>query len=424
VDAIELKQNRPVTLNGWQHAAIFLFACAVLVTRRPDAILDPQFWAEDGTIFFSQAYNLGWFHALFHAYAGYFHAIPRLAASLALLAPLSIAPLVTNLIAIGLWALPVNLLLSARSAAWGSLQYRGLLACSYLALPNCAEVGYGVTNSQWLVALSAFLLLVAAPAKTRGIRIAELFFLALAGLTGPFSLFLLPIAIFLAWKRRGPWNWGSAGVLATCSILQVCGLLVVDPTRWTHHPLGANAGLFMRILGGQIYFGALLGGNSLANSTSPLGYVLLMIASIAGTALLAYCFLRSGLEMKLLLVLAAMVLAGSLVSSTMNYASGQPVWEMLAESGGLRYWFFPTLACVWTILWTARSQVKGLQAASVVFLCVLCFGVVRSWKIRTLPDLHYTDYAKSFGAAPNGTVAVIPENPQGWNIRLVKHQQF
>jgi hypothetical protein len=421
VAAIEQQQDQPVALHGWQHAAAFLLACAALITRRPDAIFHPQFWAEDGTIFFSQAYNLGWFHALFHAYAGYFHVIPRLAASLAILVPLSIAPLVMNLIAIGLWALPVNLLLSARSAAWGSLRYRALLAFSYLALPNCAEVGYGVTNSQWLVALSAFLLLVASPAKARGFRIVDLLFLALAGLTGPFSLFLLPIAIFLGWKRREPWRWGSAGVLATCSLIQVCGLFIVDTTRWSHHPLGANPGLFIRILGGQVYFGALLGGNSLVNNTSPSGYVVLMVASIAGTALLAYCFLRSGLEMKLLLVLAGLVLMGSLVSSTMDYSSGQPVWEMLAESPGLRYWFLPTLACVWSILWTARSQVKGLQAVSVVLLCAMCFGVIRCWMLNRLSDLHYPKFAKSFETAPNGAVAVIPENPQGWYIRLVKH---
>src|ERR1035441_588482 len=32
--------------------ALFLFVCALFVLRRPDALLHPQFWAEDGTLLF------------------------------------------------------------------------------------------------------------------------------------------------------------------------------------------------------------------------------------------------------------------------------------------------------------------------------------------------------------------------------------
>ena len=177
------------------------------VARRPDAVFHAQFCAEDGHVLFADAYNLGWWQALFRAYDGYFHLAPRLAASLALLAPFSFAPLVMNLIAIVLRAVPANLLLSARSSGWGSLRHRMFLTGIYLVLPNCSEVGYGIANSQWVLALSAFLLLVASPANGRAGRIADLCFLLLAGLTGPFAIFLLPVAVFVAWKRGAPWRW-------------------------------------------------------------------------------------------------------------------------------------------------------------------------------------------------------------------------
>ncbi len=412
--------DREAPLLPWQHGLVFLLTCAVLITRRPDAIFHPQFWAEDGTIFFSQAYNQGWVHAMYRPYNGYFHAIPRIVASLALLVPLRLAPLVMNVMAIAFWALPVILLLSARSAGWGSLRNRAVMACGYLAVPNCVEVCFGMANSQWFVALSAFLLLVASPATTRRVRIAGLLFFVLAGLTGPFSLFLLPIAVVVAWKRREPWRWGPSGVFAACCLIQACGLLIVDPLGRSQPPLGANPSLFIRLLGGQIYFGALLGGNSLTNGTSVVEFVLLVCASIAGTVLLAFCFFQSGLEMRLFLAFAAMVFAASLTSSKMVYSSGQPVWVILAESPGLRYWFFPTLACVWSILWAAHSRIKCLQAVSVILLCAMCFGVVRCWKQRALAELHYSEYMEAFENAPIGTVAVIPENPQGWSLRLVK----
>jgi hypothetical protein len=412
--------DREAPLLPWQHGVVFLLTCAVLITRRPDAIFHPQFWAEDGTIFFSQAYNQGWVHAMYRPYNGYFHAIPRIVASLALLVPLRLAPLVMNLMAIAFWALPVILLLSARSAGWGSLRNRAVMACGYLAVPNCVEVCFGMANSQWFVALSAFLLLVASPANTRRVRIAELMFFVFAGLTGPFCLFLLPIAVVVAWKRREPWRWGPSGVFAACCLIQACGLLIVDPLGRSHHPLGASPWLFIRLLGGQIYFGALLGGNILTNGTSAVVFVLLVCASIAGTVLLAFCFFQSGLEMRSFLAFAAMVFAASLTSSKMVYSSGQPIWVILAEAPGLRYWFFPTLACVWSILWAAHSRIKGLQAVSVILLCAMCFGVVRCWKQRALAELHYSEYVEAFEDAPIGTVAVIPENPQGWSLRLVK----
>jgi len=413
-------QDRGASFPLWQHGVVFLLTCALLITRRPDAIFHPQFWAEDGAAFFAQSYNLGWAHALVRPCNGYFHAIPRLVAALALLAPLRFVPLIMNAFAIAFWALPVNLLLSARSAAWGSLKQRAFMACGYLAAPNCIEVCFGLANSQWFLAVSAFLLLVAVQAKTRSSRIADLLFFALVGLTGPFCLFLLPIAIIVAWKRGGPWRWGASGLFAAGCLIQACSLLILDPLGRIQHPLGASPSLLIRLLGGQIYLGALFGGNSLTNSSSSIVFALLVCASVAGTALLVFCFFQSGLEMRLFLAFAAMVFAASLMSSQMEDPLGQPIWAIFTESPGLRYWFFPTLACVWSILWAARSRINGVQAVSAILLCAMCFGVVRGWRKRTLPDLHYAEYVKRFEKAPIGTVALIPENPIGWSIRLVK----
>ena len=38
----------PSSLRSWQHIAIFLFACAVLIARKPDAVFHAQFYGEDG----------------------------------------------------------------------------------------------------------------------------------------------------------------------------------------------------------------------------------------------------------------------------------------------------------------------------------------------------------------------------------------
>jgi hypothetical protein len=150
-------------------------------------------------------------------------------------------------------------------------------------------------------------------------------------------------------------------------------------------------------------------------------FSVLLCAAIAGTVLLAVCFARAGLEMRLLLVLTSMFLIASLVSPAAYPPPGMSRWEMLAKVAGIRYWYFPTLACVWSILWAARSRIGSLRAVAVIFLCLMCFGVVRDWKQSALPDLHFAETARSFDAAPPGTVVIFPENPPGWTVRLVKH---
>ena len=42
----------------------FALVLIALFSRRPSLLTDAQFYAEDGMIWFAQAYNLGWLHSL------------------------------------------------------------------------------------------------------------------------------------------------------------------------------------------------------------------------------------------------------------------------------------------------------------------------------------------------------------------------
>ena len=220
--------ERQSDLHPGLHGLAFLLACCILITRRPDAVFHAQFFAEDGHVWFADAYNLGWWNTLFHAQDGYFQTLPRLGAALALLVPLAMAPLVLNLIAIAFQALAVNLLLSSRSAAWGSLRFRALLAGTYLLLPNCREMVAIITSSQWILALCVFIILVASTPKSLAARLFDFAVVLLSGLTGPFCFFLLPIALFLTWKRREVWRWAVACELSVMCAIQAWG--------WTRKP--------------------------------------------------------------------------------------------------------------------------------------------------------------------------------------------
>ena len=416
-----VQQEEPKTgLSVWQHGAIFLLAYVAIISRRPDAVLYAQFRIEDGAVFFADAYNLGPWAAFFRPWTGYFMTLARLGAALSVLVPLSMAPLVLNIIAIAVQALPVNLLLIPRSSAWGGLRYRAILAGFYLALPNCWDINANITSSQWPLALSAFLVLVATTPRTTAGRFFDLFIISLSGLSGPFCIFLLPIAAILAWKHRDRWQWAMASVLAATCFVQIWSLLNGGFSSRPHYSIGASPVMLTRLLAGQLYLGTLLGSNSLGVRGGLWATIVFTGIAAGGTILVILCFLRSSLPMKLFLLFSSMLLAASLISATLGPLSGVTAWEALATGCGARYWFFPTLAFGWTILWCIQSPTLVLKTVSSILLCVMLFGIALRWRHPAYLDMHFTKYVKEFEAAPVGTAFTIPENPAGAALTLVK----
>jgi hypothetical protein len=411
-------------LGWWQHAAVFLFAYLILVMRRPDALFHAQFCAEDGLVWFPDAYNHGWLHALLMPWTGIFMTVPRLVASLALLVPLSEAPLLTNTIHIALQALPVSLLLSSRSQGWGTLRFRALLAVVYLALPDCSELSYGISWAQWPLALCAFLVVVALPPRNRMERIADCALFVLAGLSGPSCILLLVIASVMWWQRRESWRLAPCGIFALCAMTQAYALLVLDPKgRPTQFPLGASLAMFTRIYSGNVLLGALLGRTRFAIMQGPGAMAFLVCVAVAGLALLGWVMLKAELELKLFIVFTGMLLFVSLVRPTAYPEPGKTVWQLLAEASDIRYWVLPSLAFAWSLVWFARNGRQVMKVVSLVLLCVMGFGAAINWEHPGLKDLHFAEYVKAFDDAPAGTVVIIPENPNPakWTMRLVKH---
>src|SRR4051812_32270067 len=91
VDVEEGMQSAKVSAYGlggadisihWRRFVVtFLLICVVFILRRPDAVLNPQFWAEDGRLLFqSQMIHGGWSLAL-QPYRGYLIMETRLSAA-------------------------------------------------------------------------------------------------------------------------------------------------------------------------------------------------------------------------------------------------------------------------------------------------------------------------------------------------------
>src|SRR4051794_29122484 len=191
----------------------FVLAAVAVVSRRPDAIFNSQFFAEDGNVWFAEAYNNGWARALAITHTGYFQTLPRLGAALALAVPLQHAPLVMNLVGLLLQIAPAVFLLSSRTELWAPLRIRLLMALAYLALPNNSELDVSITEAQWHLALLACLVVLSRAPESRAGFAFDLTVLALCGLTGPFCIVLFPVAFLVWWKERTRWHLAATVAL-------------------------------------------------------------------------------------------------------------------------------------------------------------------------------------------------------------------
>jgi hypothetical protein len=411
-------------LRWYWHLFALCAAIAIVISRRPDAIFHAQFYAEDGRSWFADAYNRGGFTSLFRAEGGYFQTLPRLAAALALLAPLAFAPLVANLTGLLVQILPVPLLLSRRLSNLGSLQFRIALAAMYLAIPNCSEINVTPDYGQFHLAMAACLVVLASVPEGTLSRSLDVFVLSVFGLSGPLCLALLPVALIYARLKRDRWRRINAGTLALASAIQLCGLLLIQPTAraQAHPPLGANFEWLARILAGHVYLGALIGGNVCA---AVLGLQFLIWVSVIGTGILLFWIFRAELEFRLFAAFCILAFAAALespfVSSPVSRPrAGMTAWHILAGAPAVRYWFLPTLMFCWMVVWFVFARERILRRFGVGLLCLMLIGIMRDWRHPAFEDAHFEQYARRLESSPKGTALVIPQNPRGWSMRLVK----
>jgi hypothetical protein len=404
-------------------AAVFLTSFLVLFSHRPDAILNAQFYAEDGARFYADAYQFGW-RCLLMPYGGYLSTLLRLIGLLTQLVPFGLAPLVMNLCAIAIQILPVNLFLSARFKAipYNVRVFGSLL---YLALPNAFEIHANTTNIQWHLALLALLVLLSQAETARAWRYFDNAVLFFALVDGPLGILLVPVAAVLLWLRRDRRTVLSLGVMLPFAVLQSLFILFSNSRRAA--PNGASLERLTGILGGQIFLSSVLGVRTFAHlflfGDRRLLFSVEAVAMIAGLVLVICSFRSSPFELKLFTLFAAGVLILALSRPIAGVDANFPQWEYLQIPGrSSRYYFFPILAFYASLFWLASADAsKAVRHLAFAFLLVLPIGVYRDWRYPGFADLHFQSYAAAFERTAVGSRVTIPINPVGWEMQLVKH---
>lgn len=175
----------------------------LLLLRQPGVSALDTLWAEDGAAFLSDALIRPFGELLLKPQSGYALVVPRVIAEIASRLPLDLAAVTMS----GGSALLLSMLAAFVYRASSSIQdgaVRLVVASSVILLPVAAsEATNNATNLHWFLTFAAFWALVWVPDRWT-LRLLAATLVAVAGLTDPLTLLLLPMVAMrlLAVRRR------------------------------------------------------------------------------------------------------------------------------------------------------------------------------------------------------------------------------
>lgn len=409
---------------------LYFFFSFLILLRKPDTITNPQFWAEDGTMWYATAYNQG-VSSLVKPQAGYFQTYSRLTALVAQLFPVSTGPLIFTLSAVLAQTLPVYLITTKRiKKTIPSSVCRFILILLFLLLPNVGEAYLNVTNAMWYLSIALFIILVTRP-DDPSVHKLDFLFILFAGLSGPFSIFLTVVFIctgIVQKKKKIPQH---ILLLILTAMIQVTGLLLSKAGGRVFFPTGISFVMLEQIVVKQIVWGALAGKIGQAAITkyfSSFSWTILQMTTYYAICLVCFCLLKGPLVLKQFILFALLIFISTLCMPTAQTPTpGVTNWQLFSQAYDVRYWLIPMLAFLISIVWAATSQnplfirISGYAFLAIFFIfCLKNYRQYHNFRYGPLEDLHYSRYSEIFETSQRGTVFSIPINPHGWVMTLTK----
>lgn len=402
---------------------LVLLAALLAVTRRPDVFLNAQFWAEDGAVWYTDAYQNGFWNTILKPYPDYLAVPQRLFAFLSTLIPFSLAPLCMNVMGLGFQLLPVILLAGGRLKRLVPSRLLAIfITIVYISLPNTGEVFSTFANAQWHLALAALLVIAGAQTANKPWRIFEIAVLIAGGLSGPMVIFLAPV-VFLQWwlHKKQPVYLQNLLLVSALALLQVGVLLLANSAFRDGTPPDQNILHVVKMVAGQIFTGGILGQDYVAMFYDH--HKRLYLTLFIGLSLTAYAIIKGPVWLKLLNIYSPLIVTAVLATLKNPPDSAYDVWIGLTNpTGGQRYWYIPIVIWITTILWLAfRAKNTIVRGTSIVLVIMLVtIGIPQNWHIAPLKDYQFKTHAQAFDLTPRGQSYTLPINPGNWVMTLRK----
>jgi hypothetical protein len=378
-------------------SAFVAFGCAValLLIRKPDAILNSQFWGEDGKIFYLQSVTLG-AKSIVTSYSGYFHLIPR---SFALIYCNTFAalylPALFNLTAI---------IVTALSCAWIAqsrldVPARWLFAIVPLLMPQGGEVLANLTDLQWALAPILIVLCLQIPEGSAAEKAGDIAIAVAVGLTGPFSVFALPLFVVrFVCSGKNSYEialFGAAAFAAGIQAFALFGATSINtnmPLMLAGIPHWLAVDALAQLFGTSLYPSAL-------GKASRLGVA---VASVSAIGILLG--LPAAWRVKAIGMLAFAVCL--LFASAAKY--GDAALPIIAPLDlGQRYIYIPYAMAGWCLYVLATRAGRYWRPIGIVALVLCLASSARNFVALPMEDLHWRDHI----VALRGGEGDVPINP-------------
>ena len=378
----------------WVRVAVAFACAAILVVRLKERLVLPQFWAEDGSIFYIASYTdalHGW-RILFRPYAGYLHLIPRVVSAIGTAVPVLWVPAFFSWFTIGATAAIGWALQSPRLPLKGGC----VVALALAAVPHTGEVYGALCNLQWVCAVAMIGLLIADDGTSALQRGADTLVLAVLGLTGPFIVITLPFFLLRAWMRKTRVSIGLAGTACLAALLQAPSLLLDRPPSDLQGPF--NAWHALTVIGRRMVVNPLFGPYRPPSVVSAL-------ALVTGAVVLAMVVIRRRRIAPAACVVASIAFL-LIVASEFKVRFDLFSYDELIN--GDRYFYPVKILVIWiatdlAFAWRAR----GVAVLMLLIACALAFNR-QQFVFPAFPDLKWRQNAEAIEEGKPTMVEILP----------------
>lgn len=411
----------PIPVPGWPQregaaAIAFVISLLVMVARRPDIVSNARLWAEDGAVYFANAYNDGRWATLLRPFGGYLQLFPRAIFDVATLLPIGTVPAFAVWISLAVRAALPAFLFSSRFS-WIDWRAKVALSAYFLLMPNLADVHANITNTHWYLGLYLLAVIIADPPRALPWKVHDWLVLIGAGLTGPMVILLAPALImrFLAQRQRPAARPAFAGVGLALALLQLV-LLAVAGDGGRDLVYLPNALNFLQMLGSRIFLGFL----TPARWSTALAAPVVALPTVAiGLIVTAAVLVSGNWRARSVAVMPILILVASLYTPAFTGLTTR--W--LSLPGEAQAGYFVVASMAWAamlIVFVTTTLPRLSNAVLAVVALVAGFLILFDFTLPSVDGPDFGPQAERIAAAAPGETVTVPIAPRGWEMTLVK----
>ena len=387
----------------------------------PEIVFSGRFYAEEGSIFFHNAWKLPWYEALVAPLGGYLNIVATSATVLARhLVSIELAPYVTIIISLLFQLCPLILLLTSEEPWLNSRNTIVLALLLVITPPVSEEIWLNTLHSQFHLTLCAALILAFRP-STPKIELFRIALLLLGSLSGPGPALLLPLFLVRAVLDKSRGRALQASALALGVMVQ----LVWFYSAVSGRSYGMDPALFLGVMFTRQIVVPFLGHDQAVDITAK---VLKGISSgnmpiwVPLVTCGAFATLASALLLRRRSDLFWLFTAGCVVVVFSYYGAfvlNFPKTNLLLPDFGPRYYYVPQAIFALVVLGLAAT---GKDAVSKVSWIVVIWFVVIGLHEYFWPSnyfyAHGPDWRQEVAQWRKDPNHILRQWPQGWLLQL------